>query len=81
MSIENPPPDWMNVDWVLEEGWFAPVARVNEGLRYNMFPVDNGLLYVPGLDAWIGFKGGDDGRVIHWTAVFEGTLTGTRTGD
>jgi CubicO group peptidase (beta-lactamase class C family) len=81
VSIENPSPTWMNVGWVLEDGWFAPLARVNEGLRYNMFPVDNGILYVPGLDAWIGFEEGDDGPVIHWTTVFEGTRTGTRTRD
>jgi CubicO group peptidase (beta-lactamase class C family) len=80
VSIENPPPDWMNVDWALEGGWFAPLVRVNEGLRYNMFPVDNGIFYVPGLDAWIGFTEGDDGPTIHWTTVFEGTRTGARTG-
>jgi CubicO group peptidase (beta-lactamase class C family) len=78
VSIDNPPPTWMNVGWALEGGWFAPLARVDEGLRYNMFPVDNGILYVPGLDAWIGFKEGDDGPVIHWNTVFGDTSTGTR---
>lgn len=81
VSIQSPPPNWMNVGWVLEDGWFAPLARVNEGLRYNMFPVDNGMLYVPGLDAWVGFQEGDDGPVIHWTTVFEGARTGARTGN
>lgn len=78
VSIENPPPSWMNVGWALEDGWFATVARVNDGLRYNMFPVGEGMFYVPGLNAWIGFTEGDDGPTIHWTTVFGGTSTGTR---
>ncbi len=78
VSIENPPPDWLNIGWALEDGWFAPIARVNDGLKYSVFPVDNGMFYHPGFDAWIGFKDGDDGPTIHWTTVFEGTLTGTR---
>lgn len=78
VSIENPPPNWGNIGWALKDGWFAPVARINDGLRYNVFPVDNGMLFIPGLDAWIGFTEGDDGLVIHWTTVFEGTRTGTR---
>ena len=81
VSIENPPPDWLNVGWALEAGWFAPIARVDDGLRYSVYPVDSGILYLPGLDAWIGFNEGHDGPKIHWTTVFEGTLTGTRTRD
>ena len=79
--IENPPPKWLNIGWVLKDGWFAPVARVNGGLRYNMFPVDSGMFYVPGLDAWVGFTEGDGGLTLHWTRVFEGTSTGTRVGE
>lgn len=81
VSIENPPPDWWNIGWALDGGWFAPVARLDGGLRYAMFPVDNGMLYAPGLDAWIGFEEGDDGPTIHWTTVFEGTRTGARAGN
>ena len=25
VSIENPPPNWLNIGWVLKDGWFAPV--------------------------------------------------------
>jgi CubicO group peptidase (beta-lactamase class C family) len=81
VSIENPPPDWLNIGWALEDGWFAPVARINDGLTYSVFPVDNEMFYHPGLDAWIGFKDGDDGPTIHWTTVFKGTLSGTRIRD
>jgi CubicO group peptidase (beta-lactamase class C family) len=81
VSIENPPPDWLNVGWALDDGWFAPVARLNGGLRYSVYPVDNGMLYHPGFDAWIGFREGADGPAIHWISVFEGTRTGTRTGN
>lgn len=78
VSIENPPPDWMNIGWALEDGWFAPVARVNDGLRYNMFPVGEGMFFVPGLGASIGFTESDDGPTIHWTTLFEGTSSGAR---
>lgn len=78
VTIENPPPGWGNIEWGLPDGWFAPVARVDGGLRYNIFPIDNGMFYIPGLDAFIGFTEGADGLTIHWTTVFEGTSTGTR---
>jgi hypothetical protein len=76
VTISEPPPDWLNVGWVLPNGWFAPVVRVNDGLRYNSFPVQEEMLYVPGLDAWVGFTEDEDGRMVHWTRVFEGTSTG-----
>lgn len=81
VSIENPPPDWLNIGWALKDGWFAPVVRVDGGLTYNMFPVDSGMFYVPGVDAWVGFTEGDGGLTLHWTRVFEGTSTGTRVGE
>lgn len=80
VSIENPPPNWLNIGWMLEDGWFAPVVRVDGGPRYNMFPTEPGILYVPGLDAWAGFKEGDGEPTLHWTRVFEGTSTGARAG-
>ncbi|MFG0320284.1 MAG: hypothetical protein ACF8XB_23625 [Planctomycetota bacterium JB042] len=78
VSIENPPPNWLNIRWMLKDGWFAPVVRADGGLRYNMFPVESGMLFVPGLDAWVGFTEGDGEMTLHWTQVLEGTRTGTR---
>lgn len=78
LTIENPSSNWLNIGWMLKDGWFAPVLRVNGGLRYNIFPVEPGMFYAPGFDAWIGFKDGDKGPVIYWTTVFDGTATGTR---
>jgi hypothetical protein len=78
ISIEEPAPDWMNVGWIPKDGWFAPVVRVNDGLAYNVFPVEDEMLYVPGLDAWVGFMDDENRRAIHWTGVFEGTSTGKR---
>jgi hypothetical protein len=78
VSIENPPPNWLNVGWLLGDGWFAPVVRVDGGLTLNMFPVEPGMFYVPGLDAWVGFTESDGGPTLHWTQVFKGTSTGTR---
>jgi CubicO group peptidase (beta-lactamase class C family) len=78
VTIDNPPPNWLNIVWMLKDGWFAPVARVNGGQRYNMFPVEPGMFYVPGLDAWAGFTDGNGEPTLHWTQVLEGTSTGTR---
>jgi hypothetical protein len=78
VSIEKPPPNWLNIGWMLKDGWFAPVVRANGGLRYNMFPVEPGMFYVPGLDAWAGFTESDGELTLHWTQVLEGTSTGTR---
>jgi CubicO group peptidase (beta-lactamase class C family) len=78
VSIENPPPNWMNIGWMLEEGWFTPVARANGGLRFNLFPVEPGMFYVPGLDAWVGFTESGGELTLHWTQVLKGTSAGTR---
>lgn len=78
VTLDNPPPNWLNVGWLLRDGWFAPVARVDGGLRYNMFPVEPGMFYVPGLDAWAGFTERNGAPTLHWTQVFEGTSTGAR---
>jgi CubicO group peptidase (beta-lactamase class C family) len=78
VTIETPPPNWLNVGWLLGDGWFAPVVRVDGGLTFNMFPVEPGMFYVPGLDAWAGFTESDGEPTLHWTQVFKGTSTGTR---
>ncbi|MCO6511889.1 MAG: beta-lactamase family protein [Aridibacter famidurans] len=78
VSIENPPPNWNNIGWMLKDGWFAPVVRADDGQRYNMFPVEPGMFYVPALDAWVGFRENDGELTLHWTQVHEGTRTGTR---
>lgn len=78
VSIENPPPNWNNIGWMLKDGWFAPVVRADGGQRYNIFPVEPGMFYVPGLDAWVGFREIDGNLTLHWTRVHEGTRTGTR---
>ncbi|REJ78194.1 MAG: class A beta-lactamase-related serine hydrolase [Acidobacteria bacterium] len=78
VTIENPPPNWNNIGWMLKEGWFAPVVQVDDGQRYNMFPVEPGMFYVPALDAWVGFTESDGKLTLHWTQVHTGTRTGTR---
>ena len=78
VTIENPPPNWLNVGWQLRDGWFAPVVRVDGGLTLNMFPVEPGMFYVPCLDAWAGFTESDGEPTLHWTQVFKGTSTGKR---
>ena len=78
VSIDNPPPNWLNIGWMLPDGWFAPVVQVDGGLRFNMFPVEPGMFYVPALDVWAGFTEGNGEPTLHWTQVFEGTSTGTR---
>ncbi len=78
VTIATPPPNWLNIGWMLPDGWFAPVVRVDGGLTYNMFPVEPGMFYVPGLDAWAGFTEGDGEPTLHWTRVLGGTTTGTR---
>ena len=78
VSIENPPPSWLNIGWMLRDGWFTPVVRVDGGPRYNAFPVEPGMFYVPALDVWAGFTEGNGEPTLHWTQVFEGTRTGTR---
>jgi hypothetical protein len=78
VTIDNPPPNWLNIGWMLPDGWFAPVVQVDGGLRFNMFPVEPGMFYVPALDVWAGFTEGNGEPTLHWTQVFEGTSTGTR---
>lgn len=77
VTIEAPPPDWLNIGWMLPDGWFAPVVRLNGGLRFAMFPVEPGMFYVPGFDGWVGFTEENGAPTLHWTQVHEGTRTGT----
>lgn len=81
VSIEYPPENWLNIGWMMPDGWFTPVVRLNGGLRLNMFPVEPGLFYVPCLDAWVGFTERDGEPTLHWTQVHEGTSTGARVGE
>lgn len=78
VTIAAPPPDWLNIGWMLEGGWFAPVVRVDGGLTLNMFPVEPGMFYVPGLDAWLGFTETNGEPTLHWTQVLVGNATGRR---
>mgnify|MGYP002623694991 CR=1 FL=1 len=78
VALDAPPPKWLNVGWMLRDGWFTPVVRVDGGPRYNAFPVEPGMFYVPGLDAWLGFTEDNGEPTLHWTQVLEGTSTGTR---
>ena len=52
-------------------------GQVGDGAPYEMFPV-NESVYVPGLDAWVGFAGSVSQPSIHWNTVFEGAATGER---
>lgn len=54
-------------------------AQVVDSAPYEMFPV-NESVYVPGLDAWVGFAGGENQPTIHWNTVFGGLATGKRIG-
>jgi CubicO group peptidase (beta-lactamase class C family) len=46
-------------------------CRIDGGLEYKMFPVDQEVFYVPGVDAWIWFSPMDGSPLgqIHWTTV------------
>ena len=52
-------------------------AQLADGAPHEMFPVDESV-YVPGLDAWVGFAGGQNQPTIHWNTVFGGLATGKR---
>ncbi len=57
-------------------------VRVNDGLGYPTVRVGDGLRYVPGLDAWVGFSGPATSHVpstpsgserfsrLHWLSIF-----------
>lgn len=60
----------------LMTGW-PLFARIDDGPRYHIFPVEN-RLYVPGLDATVWFTEHPGGRSVHWMRLFEGASTGTR---
>lgn len=63
----------------LMEGW-PLFAQIDDGLKYHIFPGEKEL-YVPGLDATIWFTDDDDGRVLHWSRLFDGTSTGEAVRD
>ena len=50
--------------------------RIDRGIEYPAFPVGDGELYVPGLDAWIGFAlepaaADSPFRRLRWLSIFE----------
>lgn len=52
-------------------------AQVEDGPMFEMFPVDESV-YVPALDAWVGFTYDHNQPTIHWNTVFGGLATGNR---
>ena len=58
------------VDVRVREG--RAYVRVDDGIEYPAFPLGDGQLYVPGLDAWIGFPApaGRPIRRLSWLSIF-----------
>jgi CubicO group peptidase (beta-lactamase class C family) len=53
-------------------------VRIGRGIEYPAFPVEDGQLYVPGLDVWIGFPADSASdttrrgfRRMSWLSIFE----------
>lgn len=49
------------------------MVRVDHGLRYPAYPLGDGQLYVPGLDAWIGFPADTSPGFdrLTWLSIFQ----------
>ena len=46
-------------------------VRIARGIEYPAVPVDDGQLYVPGLDVWIGFPADSEFRRLTWLSIYE----------
>ncbi len=49
-------------------------ARVADGLEYDLFPVGDGVLYLPGMDLWLRFSGGMPPSTLHVRSALADTV-------
>ncbi len=58
------------IDISLQEG--GPTIRMDQGPRYQLYQVGYGVLYAPGLDAYLSFAGSENSsqQTLIWTSLF-----------